>query len=170
MLNRRSTSASLALCTLLSVAPVAIRADAASDAKAAIQAVYNKETAAVNKKDVKGSLAIYAPDYVEIGLSGKKRSLAETKKQMQSLFEGQEKIKLKQTITKVTLAGNQATVLVKQHLEMTIVEPQTQTKLISTSDARVEDIWVKSGKSGWLKKQSKTLSEKATVDGKPVQG
>ncbi len=171
MLNRRLRSVSLALCTLLiTLAPVAIRADAPLEAKTAIQAVYNRESAAINKKDVEGVLAIYTADYVEIGQGGKKRSLAETKQEMQGIFATLQAMKMTQTISKVMLKGEQATVQVKQHMDAALTEPQTHKKHSITMSSSVEDIWVKSGKSGWLKKHSKTLSEQGTMDGKPMKG
>lgn len=170
MLNRRFTSASLALCTLIAIAPAAIRADATSDAKAAIQAAYNNETAAMIKKDVKGIVAVYASDYVEIEKDGKKSTLAELKQQMQQLFPSLRNVKATQSVSKVTLKGSQATVLSRQHLEATFINPQTKKNQSLVATANLEDLWVKSGKSTWLKKQSKVLTENQTLDGKAGGG
>ncbi len=167
MLNRRFTSASLALCTLLAIAPAAIRADATSDAKTAIQTAYNKETAAMNRKDLKGIIAAYSSDYVQIEKGGKKSSLTELKPQLQAMLATIQNVKAIQTISKMTIKGNQATILAKQHLDATILGPEKK-KLALSMTGNVEDIWVKTGKSTWLKKQSKVLSEKQTLDGKAV--
>ncbi len=167
MQNKRIPVAVLTLGMLLSFAPSILRADATADAKTAIQSAYAKQTAAINKKDVQGVVAVYSPDYLAIGTNGRKnRTLAETKQQLAMLFTKGQNIKATQTIQKITVKGNQATVLVKEHAEFSLPDLQQKLhRLISNSNA--EDIWVKSGKSNWLKKQSKTLSNKGTVDGIP---
>jgi len=169
MLNRRFTSASLALCTLIAIAPAAIRADATSDAKAAIQAAYNKETAAMIKKDFKGIMSVYASDYVQIDKSGKKISLAELKPQLQAMVAVVQNVKATQIVSKVTVNGNRATVLSKQHLEATVLIPEKKKQAL-IMNASVEVLWVKTGKSTWLKKQSKVLTENQTLDGKAGGG
>ena len=170
MLNRRPTIAALTLCLLLTTVSSLTRADAAADAKTAIQSAYNKQSAAFNKKDVKSVFAVYAADYVAIASRGSKnRTLAEMKLSMQMLFARGQNMNVKQTVQKMTVKGSQAIVLSKQHMQFSLIDPRTSTRHTTTSDANVEEIWVKTDKSGWLKKQTKVLSVVGTVDGKPAK-
>lgn len=129
--------------------PLGVRAQ---DPQKAIQAQYDKRSAAAIKKDVAGSLAINTPDFVAIGLKNDKRTLAQLKPQLTAVFGSIKSYTITTKITKCVVKGDNATVNTVD--SVTIVGKNTQE-----SEATSEDTWVK--KSGqWLRTQNKLLSAK----------
>jgi ketosteroid isomerase-like protein len=126
----------------------------ADDAKAAIQAQYNKRSAAALKKDVAASLAINAPDFVTLDLEGKKRTQAQLKPQLTQIFATIKSYSITTKITKCTLSGDKATV-------QTLDSVTIMGKNVLTAEATSEDTWVKKG-SQWLRTQNKLLTNKRT--------
>lgn len=138
---------------LILAALVALTSSAqAKDDQKAIQAQYDKRSAAAAKKDVVGSLAINAPEFVSIGPKGDKRTMAQIKPQITQAFSSLKSYLLTTKITKCVVAGNTATVRTLDSL--TLVGKNTQE-----SEATSEDTWIK--KDGqWLRTQNKLLTSK----------
>lgn len=138
----------LVLAALAALVPSA-RAD---DAQKAIQAQYDKRSAAAAKKDVEGSVAINAPEFVTIGLKGDKRTTAQIKPQLTQVFASIKSYTITTKITKCVVKGDSATVTTQD--TVVIVGKNTQE-----SEATSEDTWTK--KSGqWLRTQNKLLTSK----------
>ncbi|HZO87155.1 MAG TPA: nuclear transport factor 2 family protein [Chthonomonadaceae bacterium] len=167
MLVRRPVPIAMTLYAALALAPLAT-ADATADARKAIQTAYNQANAAMARKDVNGGLAHFAPDFEAVTRNGKKIMLPQIRQQLQQITMMQS-IRAKSTIQKFRLKGNQAVVTVKEHADLTGVNPQNKQKLTMSIDSVSEDTWVKSGK-GWLQKRSKSLRETAKINGKPIPG
>lgn len=146
---------------------LAAHAETPASAKKAIQAVYNKADASVGKRDMAGLESTSTPDYAVVLKNGKKLTLDQLRPQMQQMFQRTIKMSAKTVIEKVSLKGKEAEVTAKTHNEVFILNPQTQKPSQYVIDSTVQDIWVKSAK-GWLKKQTKSLSQTAKIDGKPA--
>ena len=167
MLRRSSLLIFLPLCLGVWLAPSA-RADTAAQARKAIQAAYDREDAAADRKDIKGVLANCAPDFQAIELDGSRSTLADARKSMSMAFQQFKTVTAKTTIQKFTLQGNKATMTVKEYAQMTTgpLGPKKQThKLIVVGTD--QDTWVKHG-NRWLKEITRTISRKQTLDGRPI--
>ena len=149
--------------------PSSARADATSDARRALQTLYDKTNVAAAKKDLNGVLAYMAPDFVATGEKGEKRTVADLRAQLSQIFPLLQSWRGGSRIQQVTIKGNAATVLVKENVRMVMVNPQTRQKAVLDSMGTSRDVWVKQG-SGWRMKQSQTLSSKALLNGKPAPG
>ena len=146
----------LVMAALTALAPAVL----AQDARKAIQAQYDTRSAAALKKEVAGSLAINAPEFVAIGLKGDKRTLAQLKPQLTQVFASIKSYTIRTKITNCVVKDDSATV--KTLDRVTIVGKNTQE-----SEATSEDLWIR--KNGqWLRTQNKLLSStiKNTKPGK----
>lgn len=168
LLRTRRNSAATIILALACIMPAVARADAASDARKAIQAVYAKRDAAEQKKDIDGSLSALTPDFVFVAKDGQKGDAKLLKRRLTPLVTLMQSVKSKSEITKFALKGKQATATVKAHLEMLVVDPQTQVPQKLVADATSEDLWTKTT-AGWLQKKMTTRTETATLDGKSVE-
>lgn len=141
--------------------------DATSDAKKQIQAAYNRENAAAARKDAAGVLANLTSDYKSVSAGGQSVTAKTLRERLPVIFANAISIKGKSTITKLTLKGNQADVQVKEHGVLTLMNRQTR----KPSKLEIHDVsqtlWLKT-KSGWKKKQSRTISSKQSLDGRPL--
>jgi ketosteroid isomerase-like protein len=161
--------AAVALMTAVSLQPVLVRADATSDARAAIQSAYKKVNEAAARKDANAILAVYAPDYVSVGRKGEVHKLAEVKQNFQRIISAAQSIKGTTTIQKFSLKGKQAVATIKDHTEIVVVNPQNAQQTAKlVADTTSEDTWVKAGK-GWLQKKSKEISSRQTLNGKEMK-
>ena len=143
------------------------QADAATDVKKTLQTIYNKRDVATQKKDVSGSLSTLAPDFVYVAKDGQKGDVKLLKRRLTPLFALMLEVKAKSDVQKLTVKGKQATATVKQHLEMLVVNPQTQQPQRFIANATSEDLWTKTG-SGWLQKRMTTKTETAALDGRAI--
>lgn len=146
-------------------API-VRADALADARRAIEAGYGKMFSAISKADVKAYAAVHSADYYETDKKGRKQTLAEITKTMSGVLQFIQNLKYKVTVQSVKMNGKNATVAATEIVEGTLMNPQTQKKSTMRSERTLTDTWVQSG-GKWLRKSSKELSDKTTVDGKP---
>lgn len=142
-------------------------ADATSDARKAIQANYNADSAAAKRKDVNGLFAHTANDYVSTDTRGKKLTLADAKKGVPALFKAVKELDSVSKIKSIQLKGNTASVTVNESVTMKIVHPQSGFLTTLQVEETNADVWVKTAK-GWMKKSSKTLKEKHMQDGQPI--
>lgn len=165
MCVRRMPSSILAL--LLTLAAGGTRGDATSDARKQIQERYDKENTAAAKHDANAVLAYYSPDYVSIEKNGRKTTFSDLKQQVPKMLAIMRNIKSSSKVMKLTLKGNTAMVTVTEHADAMVKLPQAARESRLVIDATSLDTWTKTAK-GWMKKLSKSLSSKQTLDGKEV--
>jgi hypothetical protein len=146
---------------------VSARADSTADVQKNLQQIYNKRDAAREKKDIQGSLSALTPNFVFVSTDGQKGDAKLLKQKLSPLFAFMQSVKSKSDIQKLALKGKEATATVKQHLDMLVVDPQTQQPRKFSLDATSEDLWTKTP-SGWLQKRLTTKTEKAMLDGKSI--
>jgi hypothetical protein len=166
LLRRFAVLAMVLIPCLLSAGGV--NADAVTEARKAVQSIYDKRNAAVAAKDLKGILSNCTPDFVYIAKDGQKGGLSVLKKRLLPLLSLAQKPKVTTTRQKFTLKGKEVTTVVKTHIESLFFSPTSQTPSKMVVDDTSEDVWIQSEK-GWLQKRKKSLSDVMTIDGKPVQ-
>jgi hypothetical protein len=141
--------------------------DAASDARKAIQGLYNTDNAAAMRKDVNAIFAHTTPDYVATDKQGKKHTVAEAKTQLPMVFSMSKSIKAVSKIKTFKLSGSTASCTVDESVTIQLQNPQNnQTATMSIEETNA-DTWTKTAK-GWMKKTSKSLKEKRLMNGKPM--
>jgi hypothetical protein len=150
---------------LLLVAPV-LAQDAAT-VKKTLQAQYNKEAAALMKKNVEAALSINTSDYTVTDIKGKSLSLAQIKQAFSQLTAISESIQLSSTVEKVTLKGNTAVVVTSDKSLFVLVNPQNGQKGKMEGTSRNEDLWVQKN-GAWKRQKNKVLSNKTLLNGKPL--
>lgn len=166
MIIQRVAAAALLFVFGVSV-QIGARADAAADARKSIQAIYVKRDAAEHKKDINGSLISLAPNFVYVTKDGQKGDAGLLKRQVAPVIQFMQSVNAKSEITKFTIKGKEATAIVKSHLEMLVLDPQTQAPQKIVGDVTSEDLWTKTG-SGWLQKKMTTKSQTAALNGKSI--
>jgi ketosteroid isomerase-like protein len=159
-----------ALALLAALAPQSGAAPAA-DAQRAIQANYNDRDGAVSRKDIDGTLAHYAPDFVGVSAKGKAHDLKEERADFLKTFTSlpARSSVTKSTIQKLTLAkaGAEAAVTVRRHGVLLLVNPQTQRNDVLVLDGVYQDTWAKRP-AGWLLTREQVSSLRATMNGRPL--
>lgn len=154
----------------VSVAMPAAQAGAETEAQKALQANYNQRDTAYSHRDIDGTLAHYAPDFVGVSASGKAHDIKEERADFLKTFTLPAKSSLtRSTIEKVTLgkAGTEATVTLHRHGILLLVNAQTQLNEVLVLDGVFHDVWVKRP-AGWLLTREQASSVKATMNGKPL--
>ena len=151
---------------LTAPAPTAY-ADASSQARRAIQAIYDGQNAAGARRDVNGLLAHVSPRYVSLDTHGGRHTLAGERQQANKVFSSAPRYLGRTQIQAITLTGASANVRVKEHKEMIVIYPPTKKFAIITYDTVGVDTWVRHGKS-WLLTRSQTLSAQGRFNGHPI--
>jgi len=142
-------------------------ADPAADARKAIQGQYDKSNAAVAKKDLKGFIAIYSPDYVRTDAKGQTSNFKRIRQQTALKFSQTASVIGKSSLVSIKLTGVTAVVHVKDHRIFAYASPQSGNTQKITVDTISDDTWVQSA-GVWLDTGSKIISETSSIDGKVV--
>ena len=150
-------------------------ADAASEARRAIQAAYDGMDAAIVRKEEKGAFAFHAPDHVAT-FRDQEVTLAQSRRALADLLDGARYIRSTTTIENFTLreGGKEALVTAKGYFKASIYDAATDGRVLLAMTAYTRDTWVRSGKGSgsggrrWLLKRSRVLSMNVTRNGKPV--
>jgi ketosteroid isomerase-like protein len=146
------------------------RAAPPAEVQKALQAEYNDRDGAVARKDIEGTLAHYAPDFLSISTAGKTHDLKEERADFLKTFRLPAKSSVtKSLIQKVTLgkAGTEALVAVHRRGILLFADPQTQLNNVLVLDGAYQDTWDKRG-GAWLLTREQASSLKATMNGKPL--
>jgi len=158
MLLRRALCTAWLALALVAVAGPAVRADAASSARKAIQAAYDRDTAAYPRLDLKEVLSNCAPDFIGIDEKGKKQNRADLKRLLMALRKQVRSMSYHARIDKFAAKGRSATLTVSERLSYT--GPDRNRRLVTiTIDSTSDETWALRGKR-WLRTLSKTTSER----------
>ncbi len=167
---RTTILAALALLALGMAAPLA-RAGAEANVQKTLQADYNERDSAYVRKDIDGTLAHYAPDFVGVSTTGKPHDLKEERADFLKTFTtlAAKSSVTKSTIEKLTLdkGKTEATVTVQRHGILLFANPETGLNDVLTLDGIFQDIWIKRA-GAWLLTREQASSLKATMNGKPL--
>ncbi len=143
----------------------AAKADDAASAKKAIQAMYTKVEAAAEKRDLKGMMVHLAPDYKETGPDGVTEKLPAIRAKIERLMQSVKSIRVSASIDKLTLKGNEATVIGKSVITLIGFNQRAHKDIKIVVEETNEEQWKK--KDGlWLESSVKSISYKQTIDGK----
>ena len=152
---------------LLAAALPASAADTAA-VQRALQADYSSRDAAFGRRDIGATLTYYAPDFVGISSTGKAHNLKEERLDFLKTFALPIRSSVtRSTIQKLTLAGSEATVTLRRHGILVLVNPQTQGSDVLTLDGVFSDLWVKRP-AGWRLTREQAVTVAATMNGRPL--
>ena len=168
-MNRLRALSSVLLAASALIPAGMAHADTPAQVKAQIQKLYDLDNAAASKGDFDKSLSHTSPDYVGTQPDGKKVTYADMKKMLPQIHAIMKDLHAKSTVTKIVMKGKDAVATVSEHAEAMLANPQTKKNSKLVIDDTADDLWVKSAQ-GWMKKSSKMLKLRQTVDGKPVPG
>jgi ketosteroid isomerase-like protein len=152
--------APITIVMALTTVTTAGTADVTSDARAAINAAYEKMNAAASRKDLKSLLAFYSKDYIATDPSGGKQTLSDYRRTLEPIFQRARSIRATTTIQKLSVKSNRAVAVIKDRTRIVLGHPRNPRMVTGfVVDATREDVWVK-GPKGWLQQRAKVLSTK----------
>ena len=154
-------------------APPALAAGGPGDVRKTLQGEYDQRDAAYVQKDIDGTLAHYAPDFVGVGAGGKTHDLKEERADFLKTWSAvpAKSTVSKSTIEKLTLGKTEgkaaATVTLHRHAILLLVNPQSGLNDVLVLDGTYLDVWAK--RAGvWLLTREQAMAVKATMNGKPL--
>ena len=154
---------------LLVLTALPTHADPSSDARKAIQSLYNRQDAAAARRDANGTFAGRSPQFVSIDKNGRHTPLAQEQQRVTGMFANATKITAATQIAHFTLQGSKALVTVKEKARLFVVNPRNKAQKADLQINSVSnDIWTKTP-SGWQELESKEISGQTLVNGKPVK-
>lgn len=133
-------------------------------ARKAINAAYKAEDAAFVRANAKASMSSYAPSYIYATKDGGKYSRQGFEDHLTRLLKTARNINYRTTIERVTLNGNSASVRIKTHAKMRLMNSEGKLRDYTGSEQRV-DTWTNQ-RGKWLRTHGKQISISHTVDGK----
>ena len=171
-MQKRTRAAVLLFLTMIAAAGAAPAARAAApDLRKTLQADYSDRDGAVSRKDVEGTLAHYAPDFVGVSAAGKTHDLKEERADFMKTFTSlnARSSVTRSTIQKLTVGkgGAEAAVTVRRFGTLLLVNPQTQASDVLLLDGVYQDTWAKRP-AGWQLVREQVMVFKATMNGKPL--
>jgi hypothetical protein len=164
---------SLSVVALLTASCATRHAPPDPTIKPAIQAAYDLQSAAYNRLDADGVLAVCSPDYEDVD-RGKTKPLPDYEKTIRTFVAMAASMTARATVREVLDShqdsrGNTAEVLVERHFEITLqpsLKDGKNHRFVSSETNR--DTWIHPEGKGWQKRRSVNLDFRATMDGQPV--
>ncbi len=138
--------------------------DAASDRKQ-IEAGYKQVLKLINQRNVNALMKMCTPDCT-FAMHGQTFTAQQAAAQMKQMMSMLKTVKASGGIDSCTVKGNTAVCITHQTLDGVMVGADKKPHKLHDA-AKYKDTLVRSGKS-WLLKHEDTLSEKGTLDGKPM--
>ncbi|MCC6730953.1 MAG: DUF4440 domain-containing protein [Chthonomonadales bacterium] len=157
----------LALAAVLVAIWAAAPAAAAPSLKARIQKRYDALNAAARKKDLKGLLAFYTPDYRATDTRGRTTSLATLRKQVAQMLGSTESLSGATRVLRVQAAGGGAVVVADGLSRIVYRDPKSGRKTVLVARTTDRDTWVRV-RGTWRIRATRSLKLRLTRDGKPV--
>ena len=153
------------LCLALPLMAAPRRPSPAREAQAAIQAIYDRQAAAVARKDEGGVLAGCAPDYREVHTEPEVRGMSFTVAQLRPMIHSMlffaRTATRRTTIEGISFLPGGVSVTVHQHMVVWMHVPKQHKDAQIFVNTVSTDTWVK-GPGGWQEKQSLILSGQNT--------
>ncbi|MBV9850275.1 MAG: hypothetical protein JO250_11420 [Armatimonadetes bacterium] len=163
-----STFRPLLIGLTVALGVTAAHADSAAAARRAIQADYSGSNAAATRRDAAGTLARFTPDAVSVDTKGHATPIAQQQQTVTRLFAAARSVTARTTIQTFSLdRPTQATVTVREHTALALVNPQTQQPVRLVVDDTARDLWIKTAQ-GWREKRSQDLTYNSTLNGQPL--
>jgi hypothetical protein len=143
----------------------------------ALQAVYDQQNVYLANKDADSYWKTYSDDFVCISPAGEKRTQADLRPAMESLFKLAESIEGTSTIHSVTVDGEEgddgkevvvgAVVVVDEVTTLVPLRSGAGKKRVLKIESRSEETWRRNDKQ-WLLMESRVIASKTTLDGRVV--
>lgn len=157
----------LFILSILAISSASAQGDA--QVRKELESSYAKLTKAFKSKDVKTIFAMGTNDFSYVAKNKTKMD----RKSAEAMITGQMKMiqevqTVSNVIKKLTVKGDTAIAIVTGTVKGKMINPGQQGKtlaLVSIGDTK--DTWIKTSK-GWKLKSVEVLSDKTTLDGKPV--
>ncbi len=147
-----------------------LAADTAGAVQKALQASYDSRDKAVARRDISGTLAGYAPEFVGVSRTGRTHTLAEERADFAKTFALPAQTTTTQSaIEALTLAksGTEAEVTLRRHGTLTLADPAARAVRTVVLDGVYRDTWAKKP-GGWRLVREQVISTRAALDGKPL--
>ncbi len=148
---------SLAAAAAVSSIALPSVAHAASDPTNDLSAIYSKTDSAADRKDVDGCLAYHSQNFMELDSLGKVETTDQERARLQSLFDSVGEMDVSTRIDKCDYADKTATVLITQHIKMTVTSPDSGKLIPVSGDIQARELWTKDS-SGWKMDVAQTLT------------
>ncbi len=162
----RLISAVLTLAIL--TIPSYLFADATSDARVAIQKLYDASTTACTKKNIDGIFASCVPTYYTVDSRGKKTILTELKSESKNTVSMASTILISIKINSFSLKHDNALSNVIETNQITVPSYQPRMFIKIKTTIIHEDSWKKTPK-GWKMTMSRIISQKRDVSNPSTQ-
>ena len=148
-------------------------ADPKTEARAEIEAIYDRQNAGVKRKNIAGVVYGCAPDFVEAHqepqMKGQMFTLTQLRPMIAQLFAQAHSARRTTTIQTFAFTPTQVTITAKQHLVLALVNPRTARTGQLIQDGVSRDIWVRQN-GAWVEQRSTILSGQTRVSAqKPPQ-
>ena len=144
----------------------ALGAGTRADVQRTLQGDYNARDAAYVQKDIDGTLAHYAPDFVGVGMGGKTHGLKEERADFLKTWSAvpAKSAVIKSVIVKLTPGRAEATVTLHRHAILLLTDSQSGLNDVLVLDGTYLDTWAKRP-AGWLLTREQAVTLKATMNG-----
>lgn len=164
----RSLAAATAVIAIGAIGAISVEARANDAAvRKALVAQYAAMNRGAKSKDLNMMLKPLAPELMVTLPGGKTVNRAQTVVMLKQELAVVSSVQQSTTrIDKLSVKGNTAVAMVAEQVVGTVATPDGKTHKLNDSTSS-RDTWIRTS-SGWLMKSSVTLSEHATLDGKPV--
>ena len=160
----------LTITALLAFGVPAIAAETTGAVQKTLQTDYDNRDKAVARRDITGTLAQYAPDFIGVSRTGKPHGLPEERADFLNTFALPAHPGVTQSvIEKLTLAkaGTEADVTLHRRGTLTITDAQTRQSRTVVLNGTYQDVWTR--RFGlWKLTREQVTSTTATVNGKPL--
>lgn len=142
-------------------------AETKSEVRKTIQASYDRQNAAISRKDAKGSLAALAPNWTGRFKNSETYTYTQALQGAYNICATASTISAKTTIRSFQLRDPRAIVTVSQKNLFVLTKSQTQETVRVTNDDVNRDVWMRTP-AGWRIQTSTRLVVRSSVNGKPT--
>ncbi len=141
-------------------------------ARKTVQDVYDRQAAAMRRKDINGFLAPFTPDYQDVKYGNHIYTAEHLRQQLPGLIAKYPPgFKFNITIQKFKLEGDRAKATANYHLQLTRTDAERHRRELWTSDTVSEDAWIKKGQNWRLQSSRETQfkNKKTPLSSSPAQ-
>ena len=124
-----------------------------------IQAVYDQQSAALNRKDVPGFLALCTPDYQDMARGKRLHKAQFIRQTLPRTLAKYSTLAMSATIKTLEVKDSQATVTATHQVKVTFLPRYSASASPRISETVTQDIWIKTDE-GWRTKRTKEIGYK----------
>lgn len=162
-----SLSISAGLCSARPAARTRIAATPKTP-RLIFQEIYREGDEALKNKDIDANLANYDPDFVEIEPSGQQTDMGDIRYRLSTDLDLAKSVVSSTSVISANIQGINGTAMVHSEVDMVLVNPDTNAKVLFVDKIVSKDTWLKQPDDTWSLQRSKIYSEVTTSNGKKV--